>query len=69
MFCSCKFFNIGRILSLKELPLRQFPDIERSEITIDTIYPGASSSIIETKITEIIEAQISELMELNLSLL
>ena len=46
-------------LSLKELPLRQFPDIERSEITIDTIYPGASSSIIETKITEIIEAQIS----------
>ena len=46
-------------LSLKELPLRQFPDIERSEVTIDTIYPGASSSIIETKITEIIEAQIS----------
>ena len=44
---------------LKKIPLRQFPDIERSEITIDTIYPGAASEIIETKITEIIEGQIS----------
>ena len=53
------FLILVGFLSLKELPLRQFPDIERSEISIDTIYPGASSSIIETKITEIIEAQIS----------
>ena len=47
------------LLSLNKIPLRQFPDIERSEITIDTIYPGAASNIVETKITEIIEAQIS----------
>ena len=53
------FLILVGYLSLKELPLRQFPDIERSEITIDTTYPGASSSIIETKITELIEAQIS----------
>ena len=58
-FVLASFLVLVGYLSLKELPLRQFPDIERSEITIDTIYPGASSSIIETKITEIIEAQIS----------
>ena len=58
-FVLASFLILVGFLSLKELPLRQFPDIERSEITIDTIYPGASSSIIETKITEIIEAQIS----------
>tara|TARA_A100001388_G_scaffold162177_1_gene120974 strand:- start:2772 stop:5798 length:3027 start_codon:yes stop_codon:yes gene_type:complete len=58
-FVLASFLILVGYLSLKELPLRQFPDIERSEITIDTIYPGASSSIIETKITEIIEAQIS----------
>ena len=61
VFCSVLaiFLVILGFLSLKELPLRQFPDIERSEITIDTLYPGAASEIIETKITEIIEGQIS----------
>ncbi len=61
VFCSVLaiFLIILGCLSLKELPLRQFPDIERSEITIDTLYPGAAAEIIETKITEIIEGQIS----------
>ena len=53
------FIVIIGLLSLNKIPLRQFPDIERSEISIDTIYPGAASNIVETKITEIIEAQIS----------
>lgn len=46
-------------ISLSNLPLRQFPDIERSEISIDTRYAGAAASTVETKITEIIENQIS----------
>ena len=46
-------------LSLIDLPLRQYPNIEKSQITIDTRYPGSASSIVETKITEIIENQIS----------
>ena len=36
-------------LSLKELPLRQFPDIERSEVTIDTIYPEPHQVLLKTK--------------------
>ncbi len=61
VFCSVfsGFLVILGFLSLDKLPLRQFPDIERSEITIDTLYPGAASQIVETKITEIIEGQIS----------
>ncbi len=61
VFCSVLviFLIIIGLLSLKKVPLRQFPDIERSEVTIDTVYPGAASEIIETKITEIIEGQIS----------
>ena len=52
VFCSvlALFLIIIGIISLKELPLRQFPDIERSEITIDTIYPGSSAEVVETKI-------------------
>ena len=61
VFCSVLsgFLIILGLLSLSKLPLRQFPDVERSEISIDTIYPGAASTIVETKITEIIEGQIS----------
>ena len=61
VFCTVliSFIILIGLLSLNKIPLRQFPDIERSEITIDTIYPGAASNIVETKITEIIEAQIS----------
>ena len=61
VFCTVliSFIILIGLLSLSKIPLRQFPDIERSEITIDTIYPGAASNIVETKITEIIEAQIS----------
>jgi len=61
VFCTVLsvFLIILGLLSLNKLPLRQFPDIERSQITIDTLYSGAESSIIETKITEIIEGQIS----------
>ena len=34
----CFLIIIG-ILSLNNIPLRQFPDIERSKITVDTVYP------------------------------
>ena len=46
-------------LSMYQLPLREYPDIEKSQITIDTRYSGSASAIIETKITEVIENQIS----------
>ncbi len=61
VFCAvlAVFLIILGLLSLEKLPLRQFPDIERSVITIDTLYPGATSAIVETKITEIVEGQIS----------
>ena len=58
-FVLISFLIIIGVISLNKIPLRQFPDIERSEITIDTLYPGAASNIVETKITEIIEGQIS----------
>ncbi len=61
IFCIVIFLLImlTGVLSLNQLPLREFPDIEKSEITISTRYAGSSSAIIETKITEVIENQIS----------
>ena len=61
IFCLVIFLLIILLgfLSLNQIPLREYPDIEKSQITIDTRYPGSSSATVETKITEIIENQIS----------
>ncbi len=47
------------IVSFTQLPLRQYPDIDPPVVTIETAYPGAAASIVESRITEIIEDRIS----------
>jgi len=42
-------------LNLKQLPVREYPNIDVSTISVVTNYTGASSEIIETKITQPIE--------------
>jgi multidrug efflux pump len=39
--------------------LREYPDIDPPIVSINTNYPGASASIIETRITQLIEERIS----------
>ena len=41
------------------LPLREYPDIDPPIVSISTEYPGASSEIIESKITQVLEDRIS----------
>ena len=41
------------------LSLREFPDIERPVVNIETRYRGASSDVVESRITQIIENEIS----------
>lgn len=47
------------IVAFLMLPLREYPDIDKPVITVSTNYPGASASIVETKITQILEDKIS----------
>jgi len=41
------------------LSLREFPDIDRSVVNIETRYRGASSDVVESRITQVIENEIS----------
>jgi len=41
------------------LPLREYPDIDPPVVSINTSYPGASATIVETKITQLLEDRIS----------
>jgi len=47
------------ILSLRELPLREYPDIDPPVVSIQTNYPGAAAAVVETRITEVIEQRIA----------
>ena len=45
--------------ALSRLSLREFPDVDRPVVNIETRYRGASSDVVESRITQIIENEIS----------
>ncbi|MEM7493683.1 MAG: efflux RND transporter permease subunit [Pseudomonadota bacterium] len=47
------------IVSFDRLSLREYPDIDPPVVSIDTNYPGASATVVETRITQIIEDRIA----------
>ena len=47
------------IVAIDKLSLREYPDIDPPIVSINTNYPGASASIVETKITQVLEDRIS----------
>ncbi len=49
------------IISFTRLPVREFPDIDPPIISITTLYRGASSSVVETEITDVLEEQFATL--------
>lgn len=47
------------IVSFTRLSLREYPDIDPPIVSISVNYPGASASIVESRVTEVIESRIS----------
>ncbi|WKZ13191.1 MAG: efflux RND transporter permease subunit [Gammaproteobacteria bacterium] len=47
------------ILALQTLPVREYPDVDPTVVSVDTSYRGASAEVIERKITQIIEDEIA----------
>jgi len=47
------------IVSFTRLTLREFPDIDPPIVSISVNYPGASASIVESRVTEVVEDRIS----------
>jgi multidrug efflux pump len=47
------------LVSLERLPLREFPDITRPVVSVSTRYVGASTQVVETKVTQVIEDSIA----------
>ena len=47
------------VVAITMLSLREYPDVDPPIVSISTNYPGASASIVETRITELLEDRIS----------
>lgn len=47
------------LLALNRLPLQEYPTVDPPVVSIDTRYPGASASVVETRITQVLEDRIA----------
>jgi hydrophobe/amphiphile efflux-1 (HAE1) family protein len=50
---------IAGVIALGALPVAQFPDIVPPQVTVSTIYPGASAAAVEESVAQVIEAQVN----------
>jgi hydrophobe/amphiphile efflux-1 (HAE1) family protein len=51
--------SIAGVIALGALPVAQFPDIVPPQVTVSTIYPGASAAAVEESVAQVIEAQVN----------
>jgi len=49
------------VASIGGLPVQQFPDIAPPQVNINATYPGASSMVLESSVTQVIEQQLTGL--------
>ena len=47
------------LISLQSLSIREYPNIDSPVVTVLSIYPGASASIIESQVTDVLEDALS----------
>jgi hydrophobe/amphiphile efflux-1 (HAE1) family protein len=50
--------TIAGLLSLLAIPVAQYPDIVPPQVQVSTMYPGASSAVVEATVAQPVEAQI-----------
>src|SRR2546421_6277759 len=49
------------LIGLRQLPVRELPDIDPPIVSVTTVYPGANAQVIETEVTERLEEAINNI--------
>ncbi len=47
------------LVAFNQLSLREYPDVDPPVVSVETTYPGAAASVVETRITQLIEDRIA----------
>src|ERR671917_2742541 len=50
---------VGGFASLSQLPVREYPAVDRPVVSVTTVYRGASNEVVESRVTEIIESAVA----------
>src|SRR6516225_6645326 len=50
--------TIAGVLALFAIPIAQYPDIVPPQVSVTTLYPGASGSVVDATVAQPIEAQV-----------
>ncbi|MCH8488943.1 MAG: efflux RND transporter permease subunit, partial [Oceanicaulis sp.] len=58
-FVASALIVVFGILGLRDLPLRELPDVDRPVVSISADFPGANAEVVENRVTEPLEAQLS----------
>ncbi len=46
-------------LGLRDLPLRELPDVDRPIVSVSAVFPGANAEVVENRVTQVIEDSLS----------
>ena len=58
-FVASALIIVSGILGLRELPLRELPDVDQPVVSVEAEYPGANAEVVENRVTQVIEDQLS----------
>ncbi|KAA5804982.1 efflux RND transporter permease subunit [Alkalicaulis satelles] len=58
-FVASALIVVFGVLGLRDLPLRELPDVDRPIVSISADFPGANAEVVENRVTEPLEAQLS----------
>ena len=50
---------LAGLMSFSRLTIREFPNIDEPQVTVQTSYPGASAEIIESQVTQVLEGSLA----------
>ncbi|MDQ4136382.1 MAG: efflux RND transporter permease subunit [Pseudomonadota bacterium] len=50
---------VGGLASLINMPIREYPAVDRPVVSVNTVYRGASNEVIESRVTEVIEGAVA----------
>lgn len=58
-FVASALIVVFGVLGLRDLPLRELPDVDQPIVSVSASYPGANAEVVENRVTQIIEDQLS----------
>ncbi|HCR95332.1 MAG TPA: multidrug transporter AcrB, partial [Oceanicaulis sp.] len=58
-FVASALIIVFGFMGLRDLPLREMPDVDRPVVSVSADYPGANAEVMENRVTQVIEDSLS----------